>query len=291
MKRVLITGASGFLGSHVADALSNAGHAVTLFDRRPSPHRRKDQLEIVGDVLDEEVLSEAMVGQDVVYHLAALADLNDAKSRPLDTVQLNVLGTVRVLEAARKAGVSRFLFSSTVYVYSREGSFYRCSKQACEGYIEEYQRHFGIDFTILRYGSLYGPRADESNGVYRLLQSAIKERRVSHPGGPGDQREYIHVLDAARLSVEALNMEFRNRHLVLTGAAGMRIGDLFTMFEEMLGAPLQVDYRNEKHGHYQITPYAYTPKVGYKLVANPHVDLGQGLLQVIEEIEAKGRYS
>jgi UDP-glucose 4-epimerase len=284
VKRVLVTGSAGFLGSHVADAFSDAGHEVTLFDIRPSRFKRPDQREIVGDLLDEDAIDGAVAGHDLVFHMAALADLNDAKGRPVDTVRLNILGTVGLLEAMRRHGVRHLLFSSTVYVYSREGSFYRCSKQACEAYIEEYQRRFGIDYTILRYGSLYGPRADANNGVYRFLRQAMRQGRIVHPGGPGDLREYIHVQDAARLSVDAAGPEYLNSHLVITGTAACKVGDLFTMFGEMLGHEIDVDYRHETSGHYAVTPYAFTPRVGRKLTANPHVDLGQGLLQMMEQI-------
>ena len=112
------------------------------------------------------------------------------------------------------------MFASTIYVFSREGGFYRCSKQACETYIEEYARVFDLPYTVLRYGSLYGPRSGPSNGVYRLLQQAASKGRVAYAGSPDDMREYIHVEDAARLSVDALAPEFVGKHLVLTGSAG-----------------------------------------------------------------------
>lgn len=285
--RVLVTGGAGFLGSHIADAYSAAGHEVVIFDRRPSPWLRPDQTEVVGDLLDTECVERALEGVDCVFHLAALADLNDAKGRPIDSVRLNILGTVQLLEAMRQQGVKLLLFSSTVYVYSREGSFYRCSKQACEAYIEEYQRRFGIDYTILRYGSLYGPRADASNGIYRMLRQAVSDGRVDHSGGPSDLREYIHVEDAARLSVDAADEAYRNTHLVITGTTPYRIGDLFRMFGEMLGREIQVDYGYDQEGHYSVTPYAFTPRVGRKLTANPHVDMGQGLLQVMEQVHGE----
>ena len=162
MKQACVIGGSGFLGSHVADQLSEAGYSVTIFDRLPSRWLRADQQMVVGDIRSLEQLQAAISGSQVVYNFAALADLNAALDRPLDTVHINVLGTVNALEAARAARVQRFVYASTVYVYSREGGFYRCSKQAAEHYVEEYQSAFGLDFTILRYGSLYGPRADDT---------------------------------------------------------------------------------------------------------------------------------
>lgn len=288
MKHACVVGGAGFLGSHVADQLSDAGYCVRIYDRNPSKWLRRDQQMIIGDILDPQALCAAVDGCDAVYNFAAIADLNDALDKPLLTVQINVLGTVNVLEACRATGVNRFVYASTVYVYSREGGFYRCSKQAAEHYVEEYQRAFGIDFTILRYGSLYGPRADATNGLYRIVRDALEKRRISYEGNPESIREYIHVADAARSSVLALSDEFRNESVVLTGHQPIRVLDLLKMLAEIMGMPDAVDFRDEDYaGHYVRTPYAYLPKLGRRYAPPLHVDLGQGLLQLIDEIRAE----
>jgi len=291
VSRILVTGGAGFLGSHLVDALVERGHEVTVFDRAASRWLPAGVRALQGDLGDDAAVAEAVRGQDAVYHLAGFADLNAARTRPLDTVSANIAGTVHLLEAMREAGVHRFLFASTVYVYSREGGFYRCSKQACERYIEEYGLHFGLRYTVLRYGSLYGPRADRANGVYRLLRQAIDEGRIAYTGTPDDIREYIHVEDAAQLSVDALAAEFEGKHVLLTGPSALRAGDLFTMFGEILGRRVEVDYRDADgpgSGHYSVTPYAFTPKPGRKLVTTHYVDMGQGLLRMVEEIHGDG---
>ena len=287
--KILVTGGCGFLGSHLVDALLDRGHDVTVLDRvagrggwTPAPARM-----VMGSLEDPAALAEAVTGQDAVVHLAGFADLNAAKSQPLATVHANIVGTVNLIEAMRAHGVSRLLFASTVYVYSREGGFYRASKQACESYIEEYRRRFGLRYTILRYGSLYGPRADAANGVYRLLRQAIEGKPLAYTGAPDDLREYIHVEDAAGLSVDALDPQYEGKHLLLTGHSATRAGELFTMFQEILGRPVQVEYREAEgpgSGHYAVTPYAYTPKPGRKLVTPHYVDMGQGLLRMVEDI-------
>lgn len=285
--KVTVIGGSGFLGSHVADQLSEAGHNVCIFDRKESPWLRSDQTMITGDLLDMESLEKAVKGADVVYHFAALADLNDALDKPLETVKINVLGTVQALEVCRKYGVKRFIYASTVYVYSKEGGFYRCSKQASEHYVEEYARVFGLDYTILRYGSLFGPRSDESNGLFRIIRDALRDKciRISKVS-PEAIREYIHVEDAAKASVVALSAEFRNESLVLTGHEPMSVSDFYKMLAEILGYSLDdvtfID--SEKSGHYVRTPYSYQPKLGRKYTPPVHVDLGQGLIQLINEI-------
>jgi UDP-glucose 4-epimerase len=287
MARLLVTGGAGFLGSHLIDALVERGHAVTVLDRRRSRWLPAAARMIEADLGDQAVLAAAVEGSDAVYHLAGFADLNAAKTRPLDTVHANIVGTVHLLEAMRAHGVPRFLFASTAYVYSREGGFYRCSKQACESYIEEYARTFGLRYTIIRYGSLYGPRADASNGVYRLLRTAMTEGRLAYSGAPDDIREYIHVEDAAELSADVLDAAYEGQHVTLTGASPTRASELFMMFQEILGRRIEIDYRHLEgpgSGHYAVTPYAYTPRPGKKLVTTRYVDMGQGLLRMIEDI-------
>jgi len=285
--RVCVFGGSGFLGSHVADQLSLVGHEVRIFDRVASPWLRRDQTMLIGDLLNFQHVVDAMVGCEVVYNFAAIADLDEALYKPVETARVNVLGNVQVLEACRQAAVKRYVYASTVYVYSREGGFYRCSKQAAEQYVEEYQRSYGLDYTILRYGSLYGPRADERNGLWRIVKTALETGCVRYEGSPEAMREYIHVEDAARASIAALGDEFRNQHVVLTGQEPMRVLDLLKMLAEILDLPkdavefVPVEYA----GHYVRTPYAYQPKLGRKYTPPLHVDLGQGLLQLIEEIQ------
>lgn len=288
MKTALVTGGAGFLGSHIADELSNRGYRVSILDRDASPWLREDQRMIIGDILDKEDVERAIEGVDYVFHLAGFSDLNAARTQPKATARLNIEGTINLLEASHRAEVDRFIFASTVYVYSRDGGFYRCSKQACEAYIEEFGQSFGLKYTVLRYGSLYGPRSDERNGVYRLLLQAVQGSPMHHQGTPDDTREYIHVEDAARLSVDALEDRFADEHLVLTGQHPMRIRDLFKMFSEIIGRDVAVSYDQGPgrvpDGHYSVTPYSFQPRVGRKLTTNLSVDMGQGILQILEQI-------
>jgi len=287
MKIACVLGGSGFLGSHVADKLSEAGYQVRIFDQRPSPWIRPDQEMMLGNLLNQNEVNEAIQGAEVVYNFAALADLNAGLNNPLDTVRINVLGNAHVMEACRQNDVKRFIYASTVYVYSRDGGFYRCSKQASEHYVEEYEKAYGLQYTILRYGSLYGPRADSSNGMYRIVKKAIEKGLLEYKGSPDSLREYIHVEDAALASVAALKDDFRNQSVVLTGQEPMRVLDMLEMLAEILGLRDAVKFKpGEQSGHYVRTPYAYQPKLGRKYVPPVHVDLGQGLIQLIDEVRS-----
>jgi UDP-glucose 4-epimerase len=285
--KIAVIGGSGFLGSHVCDQLSQAGHEVTIFDRVKSEWLIAKQKMIVGDLQDEKILAKAISGCEVVYNFAAIADIDEALNKPIETAKINVLGNVMLLEACRKAGIQRYIYASTLYVYSRDGGFYRCSKQSAEHYVEEYQRTYGLDYTILRYGSLYGPRSDNRNGLWRIVKNALDTGKVCYDGSPESMREYIHVEDAARDSITALGNEFLNQHVILTGQEQMKVIDLLKMLAEILGLPQDATkFIKSKHsGHYIRTPYAYQSKLGRKYVPPMHIDLGQGLIQLIDEVQ------
>ena len=283
--QIVFFGGSGFLGSHVCDKLSDAGHDVTIVDLRPSPYLRPDQKMVTGSLLDEDLVNTVVSGADAVFDFAGLADIGESNQKPVETARINVLGNVILLEACRKAGVKRYVFASTLYVYGKSGGFYRCSKQACELYIENYHDMFGLEYTILRYGSLYGPRADRRNAINRFVAEALEKGTITYYGAPTALREYIHVEDAALSTVEILGPEYANQNIVLTGNQPMQVGDLVRMIEEMLGKPIEIKYQHDPNsGHYQITPYAFMPKVGRKMTPHLSTELGQGVLKVMEEI-------
>jgi len=289
MKKAVVVGGSGFIGSHVADRLTDSGYQVIVYDKTESKWLQENQDMVIGNIEDGEKINRIVDGAEVVYNFAALADLNQALKQPVKTVSINILGNINVMEACHKYGVKRFVYASTVYVHSREGGFYRCSKQASESYVEEYHRVYGLDYTILRYGSLYGPRADNSNGLYRIVKSALDESIVKYSGDVNSMREYIHVEDAAKASVDILTNEFKNENIVLTGQEPMRVIEMLNMLAEILGLNKKsIKFIEDSYeGHYIRTPYAYRPKIGKKYIPPVHVDLGQGLLQVIDDIRSQ----
>lgn len=284
MSTALVFGGSGFLGSHVADKLSERGFSVKIFDVVPSPYASADQEMIVGDILDLDAVFAAVEGADYVYNFAGMADIDAAVVDPLKTVQLNVLGTTHTLEACRHHGVARFVFASSIYVYSDLGSFYRSSKQACEKIIQNYQEEFDLDFTILRYGSLYGPRANEFNMIRRYIYQSIREGRIVRNGNGEELREYIHVEDAAVGSVEVLNEDYRNSFIVITGNQLVRVRDLLLMIREMMHESIEIEFIDpDLSHHYQITPYSFRPETAKRLMLSSYHDLGQGLLDMLYE--------
>ena len=287
--KITVIGGSGFLGSYVADILSEQNHKVVIFDKIKSPWLRKNQKIIIGNILDFKKLETAISGSDIVYNFAALADIDDALKNPIESVKTNIQGTVHALELCKIYKIKRFVFASSIYVYSRDGGFYRCSKQAAETFVEEYYQLYGLKYTILRYGSLYGPRSDENNGLYRLIKKALKKNVLSYTGDKESRREYIHVEDAARASIKILDKEFTNQNLILTGQQSFYVYDVMEMLAEIMGMSKKIKFvKSEKNkGHYIRTPYSYQSRLARKYIPETHIDLGQGLLQLIDEIKKK----
>ncbi len=189
------------------------------------------------------------------------------------------------IEFARSIGVEPTNKRSSLYVYSRSGSFYRASKHACEMIIESYAETFGLSYTILRYGSLYGPRADEKNGIRAFITQALKEGKITRPGDGSELREYVHVCDAAKGSVTILAKEFECQSVILTGHQQMHVADLLQMIREMLGGKVAIEYIPAVNNyHYQITPYTFAPKIAKRLISSTYLDLGQGILDSIYQL-------
>ena len=239
--------------------------------------------------MDSISVETAVEDAAIVYNFAGLADIDESIHLPRETMQQNVIGNINILEACRNQNLERYVYASSAYAFSNKGSFYGISKLASEKVIEEYAIRFNLPYSIIRYGSLYGERADDHNGVYRLLRQAIETKKINHHGDGEEMREYIHAVDAAPLSVNIVEDEkFVNQHTILTGVEKMRQRDLLRMIQEILNGEVEVIFANEPwEGHYEVTPYSYHPNIARKLVSSSFIDLGQGLVSCIKHIHEK----
>jgi len=286
-KKALVFGGSGFLGSYVADELTRRGCQVIIADTNTSPFIQSTQHYIECDIMDYVAIKKMVIGVDYVYNFVAIANLDDAIHRPVLAMNINVMGHLNVLEACREVGgVKRVIYASSAYALSDEGSFYDISKQTSEKLTDEYAKRYDLKHTVIRYGSLYGERASHNNYIYNLLSDAIKSGELHYKGDGEDLREYIHAADAAKLSVDILeDKQYENEHIILTGIEKLKRIDLLTMINEIMNNKLDIKQLDDDNmGHYKITPYSFHPTVAKKLVANPYIDLGQGLLECIQEI-------
>ena len=286
-KKVLVVGGSGFLGSHVADELTEKGYEVTIFDQKKSTWINDNQKFIESDLLDREHVIKSLEGFNFVIHFAGIADIGESKEKPLETIETNIIGTANLLEGCRKNKIEKFIFASSVYVFSKYGSFYGKSKQACELLIEEYQNDFNLDFIYVRYGSLYGPRAQEWNGLKKYISEIIKNKQIDFSGNGEEKREYIHVKDAAIMTASLLESDEKNIAVNITGHQVISTLDLFKLIFEVLQLEEKINLSKESNvvSHYKISPYSFQPKESKKLVPKKFIDIGQGVLEIIHEIE------
>jgi len=294
-KKVLVFGGSGFLGTYLVSELLDKGYSVTVYDKRPIKDTFSNHVNFVlGDILDIYKVNGAVSEADIVYNLAGIADIEECIKDPLNAIKYNILGNTIILDACIKRKVKKFIFSSSVYAYSISGGIYSSTKKASEDIIKNYGKYYGLKYTILQYGTLYGIGVGEENSVYRYLKEAFVNKKIKYTGDGSETREYIHIIDAAKLGVEVLDDKYENKTVIITGHNPTRVRDLFEMMKEILGGNVEIEYATEvpewkKESHYKITPYSYERNIPYKLTNNFHVDLGKGIMQLLESIEEEIR--
>lgn len=286
--KILVTGGSGFLGSHIVDALERNGHIVTIFDTHISDYTSEKTKFIIGDITDVEAVENAVRDQDIIYHFAGISGIEDCKRKPKVAFSINTLGTLHILEACVKFNIKRLIFASSAYVFSKYGYIYRTSKLACENLIHDYNKIFGLKYTIIRYGSLYGRRADQRNSIYKLLYSALQKNKIVYKGTGNELREYIHVVDASEISVDILDNKYENKDIIITGNEKFNYNDILNIIKEIIGKDITiVKKQKEDNCHYTLTPYSFHPNIGIKVTRSEFIDFGQGILDCLEEISEK----
>ncbi len=283
--RVLVTGSNGFLGNHLFNYLSSKKIDVLGVDIKNS--KKKNSKTLIGDLSDDKFLKKIFSKKiDYIFHFAAIADINYCSNNPLEVVKENILNTVKLLQCAQKYKIKRFIFSSSVYVNSNEGSFYKSSKVASESFIKEFSKKYNLNYTILRFGSLYGPGSESNNGVHRIIERAIKENKVSYEGDPDAMREFIHIEDAASACFEILKNEYKNNTILVTGNTSIKIYDLLNTISEIMQLNTKIKFnKNTNEGHYIRTPYNYFYDEEKKLNLKLSTDLGKGIIEVIKYIK------
>lgn len=229
---VLVTGGSGFIGSHVVDKLIDIGAVVTVFDVM-KPHRQ-DVTFIKGNIISFDELKAAMGDIDYVYHIAALSNIDKVAEEPLKAVDFNIISTAKVLEAARKSDVKRVLFASTYFVNSMKGHLYTTCKAASEMICKDYFTLYGLPFTILRYGTAYGPRSRGEDVISIFVQKALSHQPLVIHGNGNQSRNFIYVEDLAEGNVAALHEKAINKTYVLDGKMQVTIKEVAETIRQLI---------------------------------------------------------
>ncbi|MBR2214166.1 MAG: NAD-dependent epimerase/dehydratase family protein [Selenomonadaceae bacterium] len=268
--KVLITGGAGFIGSHLAYLLKNEGHEPVALDNLSTGLRENlpEGVRLVEmDVTSPELLplfrSEDF---EAVVHLAGQTMVNVSIDKPVFDAQENVLGSVNVLEAVRKTGVKRIVFSSTAAAYGnvREEelpvlesrpltpmSFYGLSKVTVERYLALYREIYGLDYVVLRFANVYGERQGDGGegGVISIFTKAIAENRDITIFGDGEQtRDFIYAGDIARGILAALTTANVNTAYNLSTQTETSLRQLVSLLADIAGHPIIPGYAPERSG-------------------------------------------
>ncbi len=302
MAKAIVTGGSGFIGSHVVDALVDAGHQVTVVDHRVRPHRTDVGFEDV-DLMDLSSVLAATRGAEHVFHLAAVSNVNYAFKYPVYTTALNVVGTANLLEAARLNGARRFYLASTVWVYNGmpgngvvdettpfylngAGHIYTSTKMASEMVCHNYGELYGLPFTVLRYGIPYGPRMREELLIPVFLRKALAGEPLGVSGRGEQFRKFVYVHDVAQAHVLAMAEGAARETYNLEGSRKVTVLEVAEGIRKLVGDQVRIEFGPERPGDFggkDVSGEKAERELGWK----PRVDFEDGLRQTVEWFRQK----
>ena len=281
-KNVLVTGGSGFIGSHVVDALVKKKYKVTVFDiNRP---KRKDVKFIKGNILNKSIVTSALKKINIIFHLAAASDITQVKKIPLKTVKTNILGTTHLLEGARNANIDKFIFASSIYSYGTAGNLYTTSKISSEQIIKNYNLIYGQKFVILRYATAYGPRNREVDAVSIFLKRALKNSNLIIHGNGKQKRNYIYTDDLGLGSLFALKKRATNKIVTLVPKRSIKIIDLAKMIIRITNSKSKIILNKKKKRFDDFSSIFSYKNISEKnlIIWRPKLTLESGLKKFIE---------
>ena len=301
MANILVTGGAGFIGSHVTDACIAAGHHVAVLDNLATGLRKNLHPDAVFYEMDLRAPEVTTLFEkerpEYVFHLAAQIDVRRSVEEPLFDAEVNILGSVNLLEQCIKHQTKKFVFASTggaIYGEPEElpasencpprpQCHYATSKLSFEHYIELYHRLYGMAYCILRFPNVYGPRQrpDGEAGVCSILAGLMLEGKQPTLFGHGQPlRDYIYVGDIARACVLAIE-KGDNTIINLGSGKGVSVRELFDLFKELLGyegEPALADLRPGEVPQSYITGDRAAQLLGWR----PEMDLREGLRRTAE---------
>lgn len=304
--RVLVTGGAGFIGSHVVDACLNAGHDVAVVDDLSTGKRDnvspRARLHVV-DLRDASAVQQVFAAEqpECICHLAAKANVRESMTEPVLYAEVNVLGSLNVLEAARTQHSRKVIYASTggavygepVYLPVDEAhpanplDPYGASKHHVEHYLAIYRQHFGVDYTILRFANIYGPRQDPYGeaGVVAIFAEKMLNGGTPLINGSGEQeRDFVYVEDIARANVLALTLGGGGTYNLGSGQP-TSINGIHALLREITGSQRQPLYGPAKVGEVFRT-YLAAGKARSELGWQASVTLRDGLLRTATHFRA-----
>lgn len=294
---VLVTGGSGFIGSHIVDKLVDEGYSIRVFDERKPLREGVEWFK--GNLLNQKEILEACKDVEAVYHLAAVADVNVAFSSPAFCLQVNEIGTMNLLSAATAMEVERVILSSTTWVYGKtEGivdentpipppdHIYTKTKIGQEHLFIAWQKYAGLPYTILRYDIPYGPRMRTNMAIAIFVKKAMKREPITVFGDGNQGRCFIHVEDLAWGNVAALKPSGRNQIFNIAGQEFVTVNKIVSILKESF-KNLTVEYVPPRPNDFKGAVISIE-KARQMLNWHPQVAFEEGLKDFVEHVRKKG---
>jgi len=300
-KTALVTGGAGFIGSHVVDRLVALGYRVAVLDNLSTGRTQNLHPAAalhVADVNDPSIPEIfQQVKPNLVFHLAAQISVSASVREPIADGQTNVLGMLRVLEAVKACGVEKIIYSSTGGALYGEPQTHPCSeehpiaplspyglsKYLAELYILLYHRLHGLDYTILRYGNVYGPRQDphgEAGVVAIFTQAMLEGRGVKIFGDGFQERDFVYVGDVAEANIQAIGKGTGGAYNIGTGH-GSTVNQVFQLLQQCTGYQEAAEYTPPRPGDVYRISLSHR-KAAAELGWQPQVSLEEGLRHTVE---------
>ncbi len=281
--KILVTGGSGFIGSHVVDKLIDAGHSIRVLDiKKPTYHANVEYFK--GDITSEKDIRKSLNGIEMVCHIAAFSDVTLVKDNPILTIKYNIMGTAYLLEECRKQKVERFILASTVYAYDEKGHLYTTSKVASEMLCKNYQTLYSLLYTILRYGTAYGPRSRGDDVIARFVEKALKGENLVVYGTGEQKRNFTYVEDLAIGTVAALDKVAENKVYTLVNKRSVSIKELAETVRQAVNDKIDIEYDSSRQDDYQgvIPDKTEIERQNRELGWETKVDIEDGIKKYVE---------
>ena len=300
-KTALVTGGAGFIGSHLVDRLLGEGHKVAVVDnlstgklKNLNPAATFYHTDITHSSVQDVFQREQ---PDLVFHLAAQISVSESTKDPIKDSETNVIGTLRLLEAARHSGIEKFIYSSTGGALYGDPAYNPCPEQTpvvplspyglskflAEKYVELHHRLYHLNYTILRYGNVYGPRQDPHGeaGVVAIFSRAMLEGKQPLIFGAGDQeRDFVYVGDVVDANVRAIKKGDGDAYNIGTGQ-GTSVNRIFELLQSIVKYKWDAEHRPPRAGEvYKIS--LECTKAFQELGWEPQVGMEEGLQNTAE---------
>ena len=233
--------------------------------------------------MDKKRLVSCTKNVDIIFHFAGMADIDQANKFPADSLNLNINGTINVLEACVKNKVKKLIFASSIYALSEQGGFYSKSKLSSEMIIEQYSKKYKFDFIVLRFGSLYGGKANKFNSIGKYIEQAINSKKIVRFSDGEEVRNYIFIEDAMEICANLVKAEFRNQHLNLFGKKKVKVKKVLKLVKNIFNAK-ELLFKNKNYEyHYKVNPYTLKIKKGKNLYPKREANLREALKKINNE--------